>query len=51
MLILRFRSAAAQAIIHDVVKPFLTGKDYSSEEVAQWTSEICTNVKTQLKGV
>jgi hypothetical protein len=46
----RFRSGAAQKIIHEIVKSHLSGKVYSAEEASQWTAEISAEVKTQLKG-
>jgi len=37
--------------MHQVVNESLQGKQYNSEEVAEWIQSITNGIKTKLKGI
>ena len=46
----RFRPAAAQELIHNVLSEYFVGKEYDSEACLQWCQEVSDLVKDKLKG-
>ncbi|XP_002128994.1 dynein light chain Tctex-type protein 2B-like [Ciona intestinalis] len=45
----KFKKATVKECIHQVVSEHLSGKQYNSEEVSEWTQVISNGIKTKLK--
>ena len=46
----RFRRAAVQECIHEIMSETLVEAEYNTEEIPHWCQEIANGIKNRLKG-